>query len=280
MNTMRGSFTKIQRDVLYVRKNIRAVQTARNQMQQMSSYANHISNENINPQTCSLNDHNPASGIRQLRKDFVVQCDMEVDNGGWIVIQARYSGKIDFVRPWIEYKEGFGNIAEEFWLGLEKIHELTSQRLFELRIEMHDNATVKFAQYDLFGISDEANGYALKLLGQYHGDAGDSLSYHAGMKFSTYEWVEIWNHDEILLIQKLNFSVDNDLWESGNCAKSHFGGWWYKSCDESNLNGKYFSDPEKVTVDNQYEVIRWQGFKDEPHALPIVRMMIRPIEVF
>lgn len=189
MNTMRGSFNRIERDVLYLRKNIRAVQNAKHQMQQISSYAHHhVSNEIINPQTCSANDQNPYSGIRQLKRDFVIQCDMETDKGGWTIIQARYSGKIDFARSWIEYKEGFGNIAEEFWLGLDKIYELTSQRLYELRIEMHnDNSTMKYAQYDLFGISDEANGYTLKLLGQYQGDAGDSLSYHAGMKFSTYE---------------------------------------------------------------------------------------------
>lgn len=47
--------------------------------------------------------------------------------------------------------------------------------------------------------------------------AGDSLSYHKNMTFSTKDH-------------------DTDHW---NCAKRFKGGWWYKSCHFSNLNGLY-----------------------------------------
>lgn len=110
------------------------------------------------------------------------------DAHGWIVIQNRFDGSTDFFRSWTEYKNGFGNIAGEFWLGLDKIHELTSSQIHELSIEMEDFGGVKMhARYSGFAISGEANSYALSVLGKFSGDAEDSLKIHAGMKFSTFE---------------------------------------------------------------------------------------------
>lgn len=131
------------------------------------------------------------SGIKKIRRDFFAYCEMndDADNGGnWIVVQNRIDGNINFFKSWNEYKEGFGNIAGDFWMGLEKIYELTSTKVHELTIVMEDFEGVKkFATYSAFGISSESGGYALKLLGKYSGDAGDALAYHAGMRFSTFE---------------------------------------------------------------------------------------------
>ena len=46
---------------------------------------------------------------------------------------------------------------------------------------------------------------------------GDDLTYHSGQAFSTYD-------------------KDNDA-HSSNCAVAYLGGWWYRSCHASNLNG-------------------------------------------
>lgn len=73
-------------------------------------------------------------------------------------------------------------------MGLDKIYELTSSRIHELLVVMDSfDGERKTAKYSSFGISGESSFYALSLLGKFSGDAGDSLSYHAGMKFSTFK---------------------------------------------------------------------------------------------
>ncbi|XP_052080656.1 ficolin-2-like [Mytilus californianus] len=59
------------------------------------------------------------SGIYELHLTNIseVYCDMEVDNGGWIVIQRRLNGEVDFYRGWNSYKYGFGDLDGEFLLG-------------------------------------------------------------------------------------------------------------------------------------------------------------------
>ena len=42
-----------------------------------------------------------------------------------------------------------------------------------------------YALYDAFFVGSEETGYALKALGAYSGDAGDSMGGYAGMKFTT-----------------------------------------------------------------------------------------------
>lgn len=66
---------------------------------------------------------------------FQVFCDMETDGGGWTVIQRRKVGLTSFNRDWKQYKEGFGNIKGDFWLGNENIYRL-SRRPTVLRVEL------------------------------------------------------------------------------------------------------------------------------------------------
>ncbi|XP_033641685.1 fibrinogen-like protein A [Asterias rubens] len=54
-----------------------------------------------------------------------VYCDMETDKGGWIVLQRRQDGSVDFYRNWTEYQSGFGDLSPEFWLGNDILRNLT-----------------------------------------------------------------------------------------------------------------------------------------------------------
>lgn len=60
---------------------------------------------------------------------------METDGGGWTVIQRRKVGLTSFNRDWKQYREGFGNIRGDFWLGNENIYRL-SRRPTVLRVEL------------------------------------------------------------------------------------------------------------------------------------------------
>ena len=93
------------------------------------------------------------------------------------VFQRRQDGSVDFYRDWETYKEGFGNLTSEFWLGNEKIHQLTSQRAYELRIDLADwEGNTRYAVYDSFSIADESDYYRLTL-GSYNGTAGNNIQF-------------------------------------------------------------------------------------------------------
>ncbi|KAJ3645605.1 hypothetical protein Zmor_023247 [Zophobas morio] len=96
---------------------------------------------------------------------FVVLCNMHSSGGGWTTILNRVDGSQDFFMDWDSYKLGFGNIAGEFWLGLEKLHYMAGYELTELLFEFVDwNDVQADAYYGYFGIGGEEEGYILKLL--------------------------------------------------------------------------------------------------------------------
>ncbi|KAJ8359897.1 hypothetical protein SKAU_G00164220 [Synaphobranchus kaupii] len=87
-------------------------------------------------------------------------CDMETLGGGWMVIQRRFNGEVDFHRTWKEYKMGFGDPAGEHWLGNEFVSQLTNQRPYVMRIQLQDwEGNKGFSQYDKFLLSGEAENY-------------------------------------------------------------------------------------------------------------------------
>ena len=63
-------------------------------------------------------------------------CDTITDGGGWLVVQRRKDGSVDFNRFWWEYEMGFGSLTGEFWYGLRALHCLTGQGGWEMRMDI------------------------------------------------------------------------------------------------------------------------------------------------
>ena len=80
------------------------------------------------------------------------------------------------MKTWDEYRHGFGDVSNEFWLGNDNIHAITSSGgRFLLRIELisHDGEK-RIAEYSDFSLDTAENYYKLHL-GKYvsRSDAGE-----------------------------------------------------------------------------------------------------------
>ena len=186
---------------------------------------------------------------------------METDGGGWTVIQRRQDGSVNFERTWAEYKNGFGDLAGEHWLGNKYIHELTfNGRAYVLRIDLLDwEGQNRHATYSFFTVDYEWNKFRLEY-GEYVGDrstVGDSLSYHKGQYFTTSD-------------------RDNDKYDSGNCA-STCGGFWHNTCQKVGLNNHYSHSSDGYGSD-VWDTIRWDSWHGFDYSLKATKMMIRPID--
>ena len=113
------------------------------------------------------------SGVYKINLDglgeFEVFCDQKTAGGGWTVFQKRRDGSVDFFRGWNDYKNGFGNLNGEFWLGFDKIHRLTVISGYKLRVDLEDiHGKTAFAEYSSFSVTSERAKYQLNL-GSYSG---------------------------------------------------------------------------------------------------------------
>ncbi|KAL3864189.1 hypothetical protein ACJMK2_005895 [Sinanodonta woodiana] len=112
---------------------------------------------------------------------------MDTDGGGWTVFQRRVDGSVNFDRLWTDYKSGFGNAYTEYWLDLESIHKLTSQRNATFRVDLIAPGPPErsaYAVYSSFDVGDESSKYILTVDG-YSGNAGNDLYQHIGKMFTT-----------------------------------------------------------------------------------------------
>ena len=92
------------------------------------------------------------------------------------MFQRRLDGLVDFVLNWSDYKLVFANLNGEFWVGLVKIHRLTSYNNIMLRVDLEDfEWNITYVEYNRFGVMSENYKYKL-LLGSYSGDSIRYLS--------------------------------------------------------------------------------------------------------
>ena len=149
----------------------------------------------------------------------------------WITFQQRIDGTTSFSLPWANYAQGFGTWNRNYWMGLEKVYQITNAGYgYTLRVEyMIAGVGWYSTEYDAFWIDSSAQKYALHVSRYAWGDGGDFLNspysgcMHNGMKFTTSD-------------------SDNDLNPSGNCASQFSSAFWYNNCWVVNFNGVYGSN--------------------------------------
>uniref|UniRef100_H0X4J9 Fibrinogen beta chain n=2 Tax=Amniota TaxID=32524 RepID=H0X4J9_OTOGA len=228
----------------------------------------------------------PDSSVTPYR----VYCDMNTDNGGSFAYynyliapnEGRYktNEKDRGFRHSFQSADGkkYCGLPGEYWLGNDKISQLTRMGPTELLIEMEDWKGDKAkAHYGGFTVQNEANKYQLSV-NKYKGMAGNALmdgasqlmgenrtmTIHNGMFFSTYD-------------------RDNDGWLTADpkkqCSKEDGGGWWYNRCHAANPNGRYYWggqyswDMAKHGTDDG---VVWMNWKGSWYSMKKMSMKIRP----
>jgi len=157
-----------------------------------------------------------------------------------VVMQKRKAGNTPdyFAKTFDEYKQGFSSNGE-IWLGLEKIHILTTSRSYGLVVKMTDWDDKEYiAVYDSFKVG-AGDGYTLTISGfdPESSTLGDSMAYHNGMKFTTKD-------------------RDQDKSSRGSCSKSYDnGGWWFNFCHRTYPNGLNSDIPR-----TGFSYITWSAF--------------------
>ena len=167
----------------------------------------------------------------------------------------REDGSVAFNRTWEEYKSGFGDVNGEFWLGLETLHNLTSDGQYGMRVDFGDfEGNQYWAGYSSFSVGAEGDKYRLSISGfNSSSTGGDTLTYHNSMNFTTLD-------------------QDNDMWYS-NCARElgGGGGFWYRGCSLANPTGSYYTGGREVL-----EGVIWYYAKNNLYSFKYMRFTLIP----
>lgn len=144
-----------------------------------------------------------------------VYCFADPEGAGcaWTVFMRRVHIGDSFNKNWLEYKFGFGEIHESFFLGLDRIYAQTKGTKQELGIftEFETN-DIEVEKYAYFVLGNEDTGYRVEELGAFSKTSAICRLTRFS-KFSTQD-------------------VDGGF-QYDKCAKVLGMGWWYSErCKE------------------------------------------------
>nr|XP_023671018.1 angiopoietin-4-like isoform X1 [Paramormyrops kingsleyae] len=205
-----------------------------------------------------------------VEQPFQVSCEMLAD-GGWTLFQRRTGGSVPFNRNWAEYKNGFGNIQSDHWLGLEQVRSLVQDtgRQWTLRVDLWDfEGGTAFAEYSDFRLGSEEEAYNLTV-GAFTGTAGDAIrgAYEGidqnGYGFSTSDR----DNDGCSPCIFGDIAEDDCSWSEGG------GGWWYSRCGSASLHGDWHPGDDNVGWASGLHWRTWNG--PAPYSAKATRMMIK-----
>ncbi|XP_033109515.1 ficolin-1-like isoform X2 [Anneissia japonica] len=141
-------------------------------------------------------------------------------NINYQVIQRRRDIIVDFNQPWEEFKNGFGNLCGDMWIGNQFLHEVTTSGEFKLRLDLEGiDGNTYHVTHNSFKILDESQDFKLNIGEIIDGNAGGVFNTAVDMRFSTKD-------------------RDNDLHNRLSCANDYRSGWWYKKCFICLPNGR------------------------------------------
>jgi len=155
-------------------------------------------------------------------------------DGSVVMLNRKYVGNLPdyFEKNFDDYKAGFESRGE-LWLGLEKLHQLTSEGSYSLHITLKDwDDKTYVAVYDHFEVGP-GHGYKLTVegfnrtlstLGDAMTDINDGMN---GMKFSAKD-------------------LDQDNRDDIHCALKNTGGWWYNQCGIAHLTGRHTESRTRI----------------------------------
>ena len=182
------------------------------------------------PEDCSesvmcWNDHRPRpllnspkseKGVSSMVDDRL-QCEVDPARSGdkseTVLLKRRNDTRsVDFNRSWHDYETGFGSDGN-FWIGLKRIHRLSSKGRNILTIQVNNQTS---NTYSGFWVDDASTRYTMYVA---HGMT-DELKASIGQPFT---------------------APDGGI---GGCANEFKSGWWFgKNCAHSftylNLNGHH-----------------------------------------
>lgn len=177
--------------------------------------------------------------------------------------------------------------AEDFWLGLKKIHSLTQHGAHILGIEVEDWREGKhWAEYH-FSVEGPSNHYILHV-DHFSGDLPDAMANATGTRFSTKDT----NSDQRTPVCTRGYTGKQFVclfyW---GCVASvpsfvcttHLalpptplaGGWWFNNCGETNLNGRYLWMRAKGRSMRR-RGIHWRPDTGPSLYLKMTKMSVRP----
>ncbi|XP_054731553.1 angiopoietin-2-like [Anastrepha obliqua] len=181
--------------------------------------------EAINSNTVEKNGGVYALEITERNLTMPAYCLPDPNKGkAWLVIQRRIDETLSFDLGRDEYKNGFGNLNGNFFIGLEAIHKMMlPNKNTELWIQLGiSTGESPYEFYKDFVISSENKMYKLMSVHGAEGTAGDELTSLTGEAFIT---------------------RDIDTLPRQNCAKRLKSGWWYPHdsilCGTGNLNRNF-----------------------------------------
>ena len=145
----------------------------------------------------------------------------------WIVFQQRIDSSTSFSLGWSSYKSGFGLYNGNYWMGLEKVYQMTKSGTCRARFEILNDLNQWLSMgYGSFSLESESTNYTIHITGYVGEITNDPMNLNIG----------VWKHNGMAFS---TIDRDNDKWVGGSCALGYGGGggWWFNACRGVSFDG-------------------------------------------